>query len=126
MADNVRSEEEQLSRAVVRLNSTVLGLMLGILFALAIFIATNWLVLKGGPVNNQGEEVIGRVPIMSEKKDMPKEVIGPHLRLLANFFIGYRVTFVGSLIGAVWAFAVGTITGSVIGWIYNKLVDIRG
>jgi hypothetical protein len=104
-----RSEEEQLSRAVVRLNTTMFGMLLGVLFALGILIATNWLVLKGGPINNRGEEVIG-----------------PHLQLLGQFFIGYRVTFVGSLIGAAWAFALGTITGSVLGWIYNKLVDLRG
>ena len=42
------SEEERLARAVLRLNGTILGLVLGIISGLIIFVGTNWLVLKGG------------------------------------------------------------------------------
>jgi hypothetical protein len=86
---------------VVRLNATVAGLVTGFLAGLALFIATNWLVLKGGPV------------------------VGPHLALLGQYFIGYRVTFVGSLIGFVWAFAVGFVVGAAVVAIYNRLADLR-
>lgn len=94
-------DQEKLIHAVVVLNAKVLGLILGIIFGLIIFIATNWLVLKGGPV------------------------VGPHLRLLGEFFIGYRVSFFGSIIGFFWGFAVGTLIGTTIGWIYNWIVDLR-
>jgi len=109
MDEKMRAEKEQLTRAVARLNSTLLGVMLGVMLAVGIFVATNWLVIKGGPVNASG-----------------REQIGPHLSLLGQFLIGYRVTFVGSIIGAVYFFVIGTIIGSVIGWLYNKLVDLRG
>ena len=95
------SEIEQLLGGVLGLNARVLGLALGILFGLGIFIATNWLVLKGG------------------------DQVGAHLRLLSQYFLGYRVTFVGSLIGAAYGFAVGTLAGSMVGWIYNRVVALR-
>ena len=89
------------------MNAKALGLFFGALFALGVFIATNWLVLKGGPIDDAGQEVVG-----------------PHLSLLGNFFLGYSVTFFGSLIGAAYGFAVGTITGTAIGLIYNKVVAL--
>ena len=38
--------EEKLLRGVLRLNGKILGLVLGILLGLAIFIGTNWLLIK--------------------------------------------------------------------------------
>ncbi len=101
-------EEERLLQAVVILNTKVLGLILGIILGFVIFIATNWLVLKGPQPNPSGEYVLG-----------------PHLQLLSQFFIGYRVSFWGSVIGFVYGFAVGTIGGALIGWIYNRIVLLR-
>ncbi len=100
--------EEKLYSGILRLNSKILGLILGFLFGLAIFIATNWLVIKGGMVNARGFYVVG-----------------PHLQLLSQFFIGYRVSFWGSIIGAAYGFAIGTLCGALVGWIYNKFVDFR-
>ena len=109
MADGPSNEEVQLAKALLRLNSKMLGLLLGVLFGLVIFVATNWLVLKGGHINDQGEYVVG-----------------PNLQLLSQFFIGYRVSFFGSIIGFFYGFAFGTIVGSAIGLIYNKITDLRG
>ena len=95
------AEEQLLKQAVLRLNGNVLGLVMGIIGGLIIFVATNWLVLKGG------------------------QVVGPHLGLLSQFFIGYSVTFVGSLIGAVYGFVTGYLGGLLIGWIYNGVVFLR-
>jgi hypothetical protein len=86
---------------VVRLNAVIVGLVTGLMAGLAVFVATNWLILKGG------------------------RVVGPHLALLGQFFIGYRVTFVGSLIGFVWAFVVGFLVGAAVVWIYNRVADLR-
>ena len=102
------TDEEKLFSGVIRFNAKVWGLVCGLLAGLAIFIATNWLIIKGGHINARGEYVVG-----------------PHLRLLSQFFIGYRVSFFGSIIGFAYGFAVGTLSGALIGWIYNKIVDLR-
>ena len=67
------------------------------MFGAGLFLATNFLVIKGGPH------------------------VGAHLGLLANFFPGYRVTFFGSIIGFFYMFIVGLIVGMVLGAVYNKI-----
>lgn len=93
---------------VHRLNSKVLGLEFGLITGISIFITTNWLLIKGGHITLSGEYVVG-----------------PHLQLLSQFFIGYRVSFLGSFIGFAYGFALGIFSGSLIGWIYNKIIDFR-
>ena len=87
---------------LLRLNATINGVVAGGLCGLAIFLATNWLILKGGPV------------------------VGPHLALLGHFFVGYRVTFAGSLIGLAYGFVVGFAAGFTVSWLYNRLLALRG
>jgi len=99
--------EETLLRGVLRLNGKILGLVLGILLGLAIFIGTNWLLIK--ETITPGE----------------KHVVGPHLQLLSQFLLGYRVSFLGSIIGFFYGFALGTRCGTAIGWIYNMIVDLK-
>ena len=94
-------EEELIKHAVLRLSGNVLGFVMGSVFALAIFVATNWLVLKGG------------------------EVVGPHMGLLDQFYLGYSVTFLGSFIGAAYAFVTGYLGGLFIGWIYNGVLFLK-
>lgn len=93
--------EVLLTKAVLKLSERVMGLVLGILTGLTIFIATNWLLIKGG------------------------EHVGPHLGLLGQFFIGYSVTFRGSLIGMAYGFVTGYIAGWVIAWIYGQVVALK-
>ncbi len=90
--------EPSLRLAVARLNARAWGISVGLLLALGLFIATNVLVIKGGPNP------------------------GPHLSLLREYFPGYRVTFFGSLIGFVYAFVLGYALGRLIGSTYNFLV----
>ena len=94
----METEEQQLEHAVVQLNEKLLGIALGILLGGGLFLATNFLVLKGG------------------------SNVGAHLVLLANFFPGYRVTFLGSLIGFCYMFVIGLLAGMVLGAVYNKIV----
>ena len=108
MAKIKDSGNEKLFRGALLFNAKSLGLVLGLLFGLVVFIATNWLIIKGGHINQGGDYVVG-----------------PHLQLLSQFFIGYRVSFFGSIIGFAYGFAVGTLSGALIGWIYNKIVDLR-
>lgn len=95
-------EEELLKHAVLRLNGNVLGIVLGVVAALVIFVATNWLVVKGG------------------------SNVGSHLNLLGQFFIGYSVTFIGSLIGAFYGLLTGYVVGFLIAWIYNRIIFLKG
>ncbi len=93
-------EEEQLAKAVVHLNARLLGIVLGSLMGIGLFLITNFLVVKGGPN------------------------VGQHLWLLSNFFIGYSVTFVGSLVGFAYAFVIGYVIGWVLGAVYNKVASL--
>lgn len=95
------SEEEIIRKAVVRLNGHILGFVIGVIGAIGIFAATNFLVLKGG------------------------DVVGPHLGLLDQFLIGYSVTFVGSLIGALYLFVTGYLAGLFIAAVYNWVISFR-
>jgi hypothetical protein len=94
-----RTEEEALRHAMLRLNARAWGIAFGLLLGGGLFIATNVLVLKGGPT------------------------VGQHLRLLAVFFPGYRVSFVGSLVGSVYAFVLGYALGRLVGVVYNRLAS---
>jgi hypothetical protein len=51
--------------------------------------------------------------------------VGPHLGLLGEFFIGYSVTFVGSLIGFAYAFVCAFVIGYSVARIYNWVADLR-
>jgi hypothetical protein len=97
----VDETEKILERAVIRLNANILGIVLGILTGLGLFIATNFLVIKGG------------------------EVVGPHLGLLGVFFPFYTVTFTGSLLGFVYGLICGYVAGFIIATIYNLVVKIK-
>ena len=105
---NPQSDDVVFAKALLRLDTKLLGFVIGVLFALIVFVATNWLVIMGGHVDDQGQVVVG-----------------PHLALLGQFFIGYKVTFVGSIIGALYAFAIGSIVGAGIAGIYNMLSSLR-
>lgn len=92
------NNEQELQVAIRRLNARAWGIAVGLLLGGGLFVATNVLVLKGG------------------------QNVGQHLQLLANYFPGYSVSFVGSLIGFVYAFVGGYIMGRAIGYLYNRLV----
>ncbi len=95
MADLDDSPTDVVLTRLARFNAAVQGLVSGMLLGGIIFVATNWLILKGG------------------------EAVGPHLALLGQYFIGYRVSFVGSLIGFGYGFATGFIAGYMVARLYN-------
>lgn len=86
---------------LARFNATVQGLVSGILLGVVLFLATIWLILRGG------------------------EPVGPHLALLGWFFVGYRVTFVGSLIGFSYGFVTGFVAGYILAILYNLFAVLR-
>ena len=95
------SVERVVMTRMLRVHAGVNGIVTGLIAGLGIFLATNWLVLKGGPV------------------------VGPHLALLAQFLVGYRVTFAGSLIGFGYGFVLGFAIAYAISWLYNQILERR-
>jgi hypothetical protein len=84
--------------AFAKLDRTALGLAIGTLSGLVVFLATIVLVLKGG------------------------DVVGPNLALLGQFFFGYTVTISGAFIGLVYGFVAGFVVGWLIAFLRNVLV----
>ena len=105
MSEAGKKLDEILLTRLMRLNAAVQGLVTGIVAGLVIFVATNWLIIK---------DVIG------PEEELP---VGPHLSLLGQYFIGYHVTFLGSLVGFVYGFLCGFAVGYLISTMYNWLVD---
>lgn len=98
MTDKLTPQEERiLMKTLARANEQGWGIAFGLLLALGLFFATSILVIKGG--------------------DHP----GPHLSLLRVYFPGYSVTWLGSVIGFVYAFVVGYAIGRTIATLYNRL-----
>jgi hypothetical protein len=94
MADK---EEEVIERVIVRLNAVLTGVVLGLLCGIGLFLATIWLVIKGGPHP------------------------GAHLILLSQYFPGYTISVLGSLVGFIYAFLIGFLTGCLLGFVYNRI-----
>ena len=100
MATEQRSIED-VSRAVVRIQSGVLTIVCALIGGFGLFAMTAWLLIKDGPN------------------------VGIHLNLLGHYFIGYSVTWTGSLVGLFYGALVGGAFGWTIGRIYNAVVSIR-
>ncbi len=67
----------------------------------SLFVATVWLLVRGGPN------------------------VGQHLALLGNYLPGYSVTWSGAVIGLVYGSLLGAITGATIAWLYNTIASAR-
>ena len=93
-------EQRAIEQALVRLNEHAWGVALGLLAGFAIFFATAFLVVRGGPT------------------------VGPHLGLLSIYLRGYDVTWTGAVIGLVYGLLLGYASGWVIGALYNRLVRL--
>jgi hypothetical protein len=99
MSDKLTPQEQQvLRKTLARANEQGWGIALGLLGGVGLFAATAVLVLKGGPAP------------------------GPHLALLSVYFPGYRVTWLGAVIGFVYAFVVGYAVGRTIATLYNWIL----
>jgi hypothetical protein len=91
------SREVNLQSTLLSLNARAWGIAFGLVLGGGLFLATLFLLVKGGPTPGQ------------------------HLQLLGAFFPGYRVTFLGSLVGFVYGFVLGYALGRIIGEVYNRL-----
>jgi len=85
-------------QSLAKLDSIALGVSIGAVSGIAVFLATNLLLIKGG------------------------DQIGPNLALLGQYFVGYEVTVAGSFIGLFYGFLAGFMTGWLIAFLRNSLV----
>ncbi|MBW3660463.1 MAG: hypothetical protein KY397_02370 [Gemmatimonadetes bacterium] len=90
-------EERLIEAAVARMRAGVMAIVFGMVGGLGLFIATAWLLVRGG------------------------EDVGRNLGLLSNYFPGYSVTWPGSMVGLLYGAMVGAIVGGSVAWIYNRI-----
>lgn len=95
------AEERLIEAAIARLRTGVMAVVFGLVGGMGLFIATAWLLLRGG------------------------RNVGQTLGLLRHYFPGYSVTWPGSLVGFAYGALVGAIAGGLIAWIYNRVSDLR-
>lgn len=81
----------------MKLNTRAFALTCAILWAAGILLLTWWIIVLEGATGET--TLIGRV------------------------YIGYNISAVGSLIGAIWAFFDALIGGFIFAWLYNLLAD---
>lgn len=80
-------------RAFSRLDKLAFASAVGVVAGMAVFVATIFLILKGG------------------------EVLGPNLKLLGQYFIGYTVSIKGAFIGFGYSF----LWAFIFGWLFAYL-----
>lgn len=101
--DNSNETEEWvlISHAIARLRASVMAIVFGFTFATGLFLATAWLVIRGGPQ------------------------VGATLGLLRHYLPGYTVTWHGAFVGFFYAALIGAATGWAVAFIYNQIVARR-
>lgn len=97
---SIAAKDELIIQTVAKIDCPAFGVAVGVVFGFSIFLATNFLVLKGG------------------------EQIGPTFVLLNQYFIGYEVTFAGSFIGLLYGIVMGFLIGWLIAFLRNSIIKI--
>jgi len=90
-----------LQASIARLRASVMAVVFGLAGGTGLFVATLWLVIRGGPT------------------------VGPHLGLLGQYFPGYTVTATGCFVGFFYGALVGGATGWSVARVYNRIADHR-
>ena len=93
------SAGDLISVTFAHLDVRAFGIACGCVCGAALFLATAVLLIRGG------------------------EPVGPNLALLGQYFAGYRVTWSGSVIGALYGFAAGYLGGAFVAMIRNFLAN---
>jgi hypothetical protein len=102
------SEDNVIEAAFAKIDPLALGVAVGVVSGLGIFMASAILLLRGGPV------------------------VGPRLSLLGNYLFGFEVTWTGAVIGlfegGMWGFAAGALAAGLRNRalkVYAKIVRWR-
>ena len=98
MPERLTIEEQRALETVVQVsNEKAWAIGLGLTLAFGLFAATNVLVVKGGAH------------------------VGSHLQMLRVYLPGYSVTFGGSVIGFIYVFVLGYLSGRTVIALYHRL-----
>jgi hypothetical protein len=101
MVSQHTKREHEIRQAIARIRTNALAVVCALIGGVGLFAMTVWLLIKGGPH------------------------VGKNLQLLSNYYIGYTVTWEGSVVGLFY----GAMSGGAIGWavgtIYNGIVNMR-
>ena len=98
---DARNATNELVPPTFLMSGNSLGIALGVLLALQLFVTTNWLVVLGTAANS------------------------PNAALLGQYLPGYSLSFAGSLVGALELFAVAFVLSHVLAAIYNFVARKR-
>jgi hypothetical protein len=93
--------ENEICQAIARIRTNALAVVCALIGGLGLFAMTVWLLIKGGPH------------------------VGKNLQLLSNYFIGYTVTWSGSVVGLFYGALCGGVIGWAVGTTYNSIVNMR-
>ncbi len=96
-----RDERALIESAVARMRAGILAIVFAMLCGTGLFVATAWLLIKGG------------------------ENVGATLGLLGNYLPGYAVTWPGALLGLAYGAAIGGAMGWLLARVYNRLARGR-
>ena len=83
--------------SAMNLRKRALGLSLGVVWGLAVFVVTLLATMRG---------------------------MGHTLQLLGGYYLGYTVSYPGSVVGLVWGFVNGFGGGVLITWFYDLFCKI--
>lgn len=97
----MENELSEIQFAIARLRASIMAVVLGMFAGAGLFVATAWLLIKGG------------------------ENVGENLSLLGHFFPGYSVTWGGAFIGLFYGILAGAILGYCLALIYNLVATRR-
>lgn len=95
------SKDKDLLGVTLYFDGNYLGLALGAIVALGLFVTTAWLVFRGTAAESM------------------------HALLLTNFLPGYSVSYTGGLIGAVEVFGITFLVCRLFSGIYNRVAALR-
>jgi hypothetical protein len=94
-------ERALVARSIARLRAAIIAVVSGMVGGAGLFVATLWLVIKGG------------------------ENVGQNLSLLSHYYPGYSVTWLGSLVGLFYGALSGAALGGMVAWLYNTIAGWR-
>jgi hypothetical protein len=83
----------------MKFNIKAFALTCGILWGLAVMLATWWLLIF--------------------------DSAGQTISKLGVFYIGYTYSWFGGVIGLIWGFVDGLISGAIFAWLYNLLAGSK-
>ena len=98
---DVRDAASELTPPTFLMSGNALGIALGVLMGVQLFLTTNWLVVRGTSGSS------------------------PTAALLGQYLPGYTVSFFGSLVGAIEVFGVAFVLSHVLASIYNFVARSR-